>query len=298
MKLPIVLALLLLVATCAPKTARAPVGSDDLGARLDCLREHHLAVIAAHRGQPDQSAAENAISSFAASRAAGVPFLEIDVATTKDGVLVLMHDDTLDRDTTGSGPVVNRTWAEIQALWLKRPDGTVLNERVPRFGDVLDWGRLHGAYFEVDVKRTTKFSDVVDAIHAGHMVNRVLIVTYTLADAKTVHALDPSVMISVTMEKPEDLAAARNAFTLDRMLAWTGTSHPESKPFAELRAAGVEPIFGTLGRPGERLDDVYLADANPSEYLDLVRAGVVMIATDAAVVAQRAIGTGYRACFQ
>jgi hypothetical protein len=47
-----------------------------------------------------------------------------------------------------------------------------------------------------------------------------------------------------------------------------------------------------------RLDDAFLADGNPSEYVDLVRAGVVMVASDAAVAAQRAIGTGYRACFR
>jgi hypothetical protein len=50
--------------------------------------------------------------------------------------------------------------------------------------------------------------------------------------------------------------------------------------------------------PGERLDDVYVADGNPSEYAALVRAGVVMIASDTAVVAQRAIGDGYRACLK
>jgi len=290
----IVLALALLLSGFAQGTVSPP----DLGARLDCLRQKNLAVVAAHRGQPDQSAAENAMSSFTATLAAGVPFLEVDVATTSDGALVLMHDDTLDRTTTGSGTTTSRTLAEIQALRLKRPDGTVLDEHVPRFPDVLEWGRRAGAYFEVDVKRTTKFEDVVNAIRAAGMENRALVVTYNLADAKKVHALDERLMISVTIEKAEDLAAARLAVPADRMLGWTGTSDPQHRPFAALREAGIEPIFGTLGRPGERLDDRFLADGNPSEYQDLVRSGVVMIASDAAVAAQRAIGTGYRACFQ
>jgi glycerophosphoryl diester phosphodiesterase len=284
------------VSACAPKASRPVDTAADLGARLDCLRERNLAVVAAHRGQPDQSAAENALSSFGASVAAGVPFLEIDIATTKDGVLVLMHDDTLDRTTTGSGLVAGRTWAEIQQVRLKRLDGIVLDERVPRFDDVLAWGRKAGAYFELDVKKTTRFGDVVDAVRAARMENRVLVVTYTLDDAKAVHGIGPQLMISVTTETAEDLAAARSALALDRMLGWTGTRDPQDRPFAALRAAGVEPIFGTLGRPGERLDDVYLKDGNPSEYLELVRSGVVMIASDAAATAQRAIGMGYRAC--
>jgi glycerophosphoryl diester phosphodiesterase len=283
-----------LVAGCTPRTTPTV----DLGTRLDCLRQHNLGVVAAHRGQPDQTAAENAMSSFTASLAAGVPFLEVDVATTSDGALVLMHDDTLDRTTTGSGPTTSRTLAEVEALKLKRPDGTVLDERVPRFPDVLAWGRKVGAYFEVDVKRTTRFEDVVNAVRAAGMENRALVVTYTLDDAKRVHALDPRLMISVTIDKPEDVAAVRASLPLDRVLGWTGTDSPRASLFAALRSAGIEPIFGTLGRAGVRLDDVYAADGNPSEYADLVRAGVVMIASDAAVATQRAIGTGYRACFQ
>ena len=285
--------LLIALSGCAPATRRPPA----LAAQFDCLREERLTVVAAHRGQPDQSAPENAWSSFVATHAAHVPFLEIDIATTRDNVLVLMHDDTLDRTTTGSGQVKATSWAEIQALRIKRPDGVILDERVPAFADVLTWGRNVGARFELDVKPTTRFSDVVNAVRAARMQDHVLIVTYTLADAKAVHRLDPNLMISVTLEKPEDLAAARRLINPQRMLGWTGTRDQRDRPFDFLRAAGIEPIFGTLGRPGERLDDVYLADDNPSEYADLARAGVVMIASDAPVVAQRAIGDGYRRCF-
>ena len=291
------IALLLTLGACALKTPTRPP-DQDLAGQLDCLRERNLAVVAAHRGQPDQSAAENAISSFKASLAAGVPFLEVDVATTKDGVLMLMHDDSLDRTTTGHGLVVDRTWAEIQTVRLKRPDGTVLAESVPRFSDVLVWGRQADARFELDVKRTTRFSDVVNAVHEARMRDRVLVVTYSLADAKAVSALDPRLMISVTMEKLEDLAAARQAIDPQRMLAWTGNAKPQPLLFSALREAGIEPIFGTLGRAGERLDDVFVRDGDRSGYADLARAGVVMIASDAAAVAQRALGTGYRACFQ
>jgi glycerophosphoryl diester phosphodiesterase len=278
---------------CATRPPQLP----DLGARLDCLRERHLGVVAAHRGQPDPSAAENAMSSFTASFASGVPFLEIDVATTRDGVMVLMHDDTLDRTTTGKGPVISRTWAEIRALRLKRPDGAVLDERVPLFVDVLRWGRKIGAHFEVDVKKTTKWTDVVDAVRAAGMDPQVVVVTYNLADARTVHELNPRLMISVTLGKGEDLETLRRAVTADRVMEWVGEQQPDAGALSVLRDAGIEPILGTLGRPGQRLDDQYVADGNPSEYEELVRSGVVMIASDRAVVAQRAIGFGYRACW-
>lgn len=290
-RLPSLIALAL-VAACSPSASSRP----GLGSSLDCLRERGLAVVAAHRGQPGPEAAENAMSSFEASLAAGVPFLEVDVATTRDGVLVLMHDDTLDRTTTGTGPVHLRTWEEIAGLKLERPDGTVLDEGIPRFAEVLAWGRKAGAFFELDVKKTTRWGDVVDAVRDAQVRDRVLVVTYSLDDAGTVHRLDSHLMISVSLDKPGDLRRARRRLPADRMMGWVGTSRPNRRLVDSLREAGIEPILGTLGRPGDRLDDRYVADGNPSEYADLVRGGVVMIASDRAAEAQRAVGFGYRAC--
>ena len=290
---PVLLALLAAAAGCATR----PPQLRDLGARLDCLRERRLGLVAAHRGQPDPSAPENAMSSFRASRAAGVPFLEIDVATTADGAMILMHDDTLDRTTTGKGPVIGRTLAEIRALKLKRPDATVVDEAAPLFVDVLHWGRQTGAHFEVDVKKTTKWSDVIEAIRAADMRQQVVLVTYNLADARTVHGLDPQLVISVTLAKGEDLETLRRTLPLERVMEWIGEHQPDPRALAALREAGIEPILGTLGRPGQRLDDSYVADGNPAEYAEAVRSGVVMIASDRAVAAQRAIGFGYRACW-
>jgi glycerophosphoryl diester phosphodiesterase len=286
------------LAALAMASAAVTAAPSDLASRFDCLRDRRAALVAAHRGQPDPSAAENALSSFTATVAAGVPFLEIDIATTRDGALVLMHDDSLDRTTTGSGLVSDRTLAEVQAAKLRREDGTVLDERVPRFQDVLAWGRRAGAYFELDFKKTTDPAAVLDAVRAAGMEDRVLVVTYTLADARKVQGLAPKVMISVSMEHAGDLEAARKALDTSRVLGWMGIDSPAAGRLDAVRAAGIEPIVGTLGRAGVRLDDLYAADGNPSEYLDLVRAGVVMIASDRAVDAQRVVGPAYKGCLQ
>lgn len=53
---------------------------------------------------------------FIAAREDGAQWIETDVKLTEDGVPVLMHDDTLDRTTNGSGLVADMTWADMQQL--------------------------------------------------------------------------------------------------------------------------------------------------------------------------------------
>jgi glycerophosphoryl diester phosphodiesterase len=59
--------------------------------------------IGAHRGDPE-AAPENTLAAFDAGAALGVDYIETDVQRTADGVLVLLHDDDLDRTTSGNGP--------------------------------------------------------------------------------------------------------------------------------------------------------------------------------------------------
>jgi glycerophosphoryl diester phosphodiesterase len=69
----------------------------------------------AHRGD-SQHAPENTLAAFRSAIAAGADWLEFDVQMTKDGALVVIHDETVDRTTNGSGPVRELTLAEIRAL--------------------------------------------------------------------------------------------------------------------------------------------------------------------------------------
>lgn len=59
-----------------------------------------------------------------------------------------------------------------------------------------------------------------------------------------------------------------------------GTRNPNPAAFAALGRRGVETAFGTLGRAGERLDDTYWQDGDPSEYQDLADGGLTLLATD------------------
>lgn len=72
-------------------------------------------VILAHQGASEYAPSDT-IESFKLGRQQGADIIETDVHMTKDGVLVLAHDDTLDRLTNGKGPIGEKTLAELKAL--------------------------------------------------------------------------------------------------------------------------------------------------------------------------------------
>ena len=74
-----------------------------------------LPPVIARRGSPLR-APENTLESFIAARQDGAIWIETDVKLTADGIPVLIHDDTLDRTTSGHGAVADMTWAEMQTL--------------------------------------------------------------------------------------------------------------------------------------------------------------------------------------
>jgi glycerophosphoryl diester phosphodiesterase len=68
-----------------------------------------------HRGAAGL-APENTLPSFALAAALGAGYLELDVHSTRDGTIVVIHDPSLERTTNGEGPVLDHTFAQLQAL--------------------------------------------------------------------------------------------------------------------------------------------------------------------------------------
>lgn len=282
--------MVMVVAACAPadqvpSLPQAPVlVPADLGAFFDCLRTSGHAVVAAHRGGPGPGYAENALETFAYTTESVPSLLEIDVARTSDGVLVLMHDDTLDRTTTGSGEVRAHTWDEIRALSLEDPSGLVLTARVPTLREALDWadGR---AVLELDVKRGVSYEDVVAEVRDADAMHRVIFITYSTAAAIRIHRLAPEMMLSVSIDSEAELDALEQArVDLTRVLAWTGTAEPNGTLNRALAARGVESMFGTLGPPERSWDGRFARDGR-ERYAAFAKSGLQVIATDRAAAA-------------
>jgi len=89
-------------------------------------------IVVAHRADWRHEP-ENSIPGIEAAIKMGVDMVEIDLKKSKDGVLMLMHDETLDRTTTGHGKPADYTWAELQKLTLKNEHGGPTRLRIPTF---------------------------------------------------------------------------------------------------------------------------------------------------------------------
>jgi glycerophosphoryl diester phosphodiesterase len=119
------LALLAAVA-CAPKS-HLPQAANKADAVVAALHDPQCqyVVVVSHRGDW-RNYPENSLPAIESVIKMGVDMMELDLKMTKDSVLVLMHDGTLDRTSTGHGQVSDYTYEELQAFDLKRGHGIAI----------------------------------------------------------------------------------------------------------------------------------------------------------------------------
>lgn len=99
-------------------------------------RDQHYVHVVSHRGDWKQFP-ENSLDAINSIIQMGGDVVEIDVQRTKDGQLILMHDERLDRTTNGKGLIAETTFADIQKLFLKDHNGNVTQHKVPTLTEVL-----------------------------------------------------------------------------------------------------------------------------------------------------------------
>jgi glycerophosphoryl diester phosphodiesterase len=100
-----------------------------------------IPIVSAHRGGGVKGFPENSIECFEYTLKHTLAFFEIDPRLTKDSVIVLMHDETLDRTTNGTGKVSDYTWDELQRFRLKDIEGNVTGFRIPTLEAAIEWAR-------------------------------------------------------------------------------------------------------------------------------------------------------------
>ena len=283
----------LLASACAAAPEAPTADAPAMAAYFDCVREGGGVVISAHRAQSADDHPENSVAAIEATgRAIPGAMLEMDTALTRDGALVLMHDETLNRTTTGRGRVADLTLAQVRAARLKATNGRVTDAPPPTLSEALDATGRVGAIASIDLKPAdeadtmTLARAVIAEVRAAGAGDRVILITYSPETARAVAALAPEMMISAGLSD----VAGLDGLNASQVLGWTGSREPRPALWRALGQAGVEAQFGTLGAPGRRLDDRYAEDGDLSEYRGLVRDGAVIIATSAPLAVQSVLG--------
>ena len=112
-----------------------------------------MTTVWAHRGASAR-APENTLAAFRLAHEMGADGVELDVQLTADGHVVVIHDETLDRTTTGTGPVLARTLREIQALDASNDREGYQDETVPTLGEVLQLLGPTGMTVNIELKNS------------------------------------------------------------------------------------------------------------------------------------------------
>ena len=253
---------------------------------FDCLDREGITLVSAHRGT-DGRMPENGLASIQSVVARTGGLVEVDVATSADGVLYLHHDDTLDRTTTGQGPA-DASWSIIKGLSLRDEDGRVTAQSPTTLKELLEWSEGR-AIPQLDIKLSTDYDDVAAVLRDTGAEARVVVISYSPGQARLIARKMPRVMISVTVREVGDLdRLARDRVPLDRVLAWTGNEAPDPALYDAMEARGVEVIFGTLGGR-DSLDEQILASGDDGAYAALAGQGVDVLGTDRPVEAASAL---------
>lgn len=179
-------ALAAIVALSGPAVAQSDLDGRDI--------PDWAVTLVAHRGLAP-GLPENTMAAFEDVAARGVGVIEIDLRGTADGEVVIMHDDTVDRTTDGTGAVTDLTLAEIKALDAGSYAGAdYAGAAVPTFEEALKFAQAHGIMLLLDIK----LSDVLDRERIVRLAEangaelNVIVGVRSLEDLEEFRALNPN----------------------------------------------------------------------------------------------------------
>ncbi|MDR2039778.1 MAG: glycerophosphodiester phosphodiesterase family protein [Bacteroidales bacterium] len=197
-------------------------------------------LVSGHRGGLEPGYPENSIEGFQQALNQMPAFFEIDPRLTKDSVIVLMHDETLNRTTNKTGKLSDYTWAELQSVRLKDHTGNVTSVKIPTLEDVIIWSKGK-TVINLD-KKDVPFHMVVALIKKHKAEKHVMLTVHTGAQARYYSDRLPGIMLSVfarNNKEYEDIAIS--GVPWETMIAYVGPTINESNKHIveKLHARGV-----------------------------------------------------------
>ncbi len=258
--------------------ARTPEGLQELLRRTT----EAMPLVSAHRGGAGRGFPENCIATFENTLRHTFAMLEIDPRYTKDGEIVVHHDATLERTTTGRGRVADFTLAELKRLRLKDTEGNVTEFAIPTLDDVFYWARGKTVLVldQKDVPAAARIKKIEQHKAAGY----AMLIVYSFKEVQEAYALNPNIMMEVMIPNREKFAEFDKLGVAWRnVVAFVGHNPPEDRALYELiHSKGACCMIGT----SRNLDRQYITGAVKDirvlekDYRAFLERGADLIETD------------------
>ena len=191
-------------------------------------------LVSGHRGGREKGFSENSLEGFGNVMKQLPAFFEIDPRLTKDSVIVLMHDPTLERTTTGKGRVCDYTWKELKSVRLKDSKGAVTPYSIPTLEKVIMWSKGK-TIINLD-KKDVPMKMIAALIKKYHAENNVMLTVHNGSQAKYYYDRFPNIMLSAfvrTMKEYNDMATS--GVPWQNMIAYVGpTINSENEAVVKL----------------------------------------------------------------
>jgi len=185
-------------------------------------------LVFAHRGG-SALAPENTMDAFANGISLGADGIELDVHLSRDGAVVVHHDATVDRTTSGSGAVAALGADELARL------------NVPRLADVLARFRDTRVIVELKVNSAELAREVVDVVRRADAVERVCLGSFGTRVLRAARALEPAIATSAAREEVRwalyrswvGWPARRASYVGFQVPEWAGPTRVVSRRFVD-----------------------------------------------------------------
>ena len=158
----------------------------------------------AHRGASHYFP-ENTLSAFYAGVHMGANGIETDIHKTKDNILVLFHDDTLDRATDGSGKISDYTYEELLQFRVFSPTKDCF-DKIPTFEEFLKYFGYRDLTFAIELKQDHVEKETIDMLERYNMRDKTILTSFNYESIKNAKAYNPNYRVGL-LYKPQETEA-------------------------------------------------------------------------------------------
>lgn len=202
-------------------------------------------LVVAHRGVLDSNSPENSLLEMDKAFEKGIRFFEIDIRENEEGKLYLLHDESLDRTTTGRGLLKNFSQESLEGIFIK---GT--QEQIPTFSAALDWAKKRGVWLMLDAK-VAPLESILREVQSAKMEEQVLLLTFTRERAAEALELNGNFLVSVLIPDEESLRYYGNQYDKGRLVAYIPKASAPNW-FIRVKSMGLATLSDVMGEVDAR----------------------------------------------